>query len=175
MLSNMLIVDLNNWRHFIDSRARMGHVTRNITSLNDTARTLRAKLIIPFRDRFIIWLHECFIHDWLSRRRRNFENAILANSYPSRERRVVFHVVSESCQINFVRCYANCPDPGDVLVLIIEATLRYGVSSRSSNLEICFLSLAFSISSSTGASVSESFLLPRSYIFSFIWRGAWDV
>jgi len=53
----------------------------------------------------------------------------------------MFRVVSESCQINFVRCYANCPDPGDVLILIIEATLRYGVSVRSSNLEICFLSL----------------------------------
>lgn len=37
----------------------------------------------------------------------------------------MFRVVSESCQINFVRCYANCPDPGDVLILIIEATLRY--------------------------------------------------
>lgn len=57
----------------------------------------------------------------------------------------MFRVVSESCQINFVRCYANCPDPGDVLILIIEATLRYGVSSRSSNLEICFLSLGFLI------------------------------
>lgn len=59
-------------------------------------------------------------------------------------RRVIFRVVSENCQINFVRCYANCPDPGDVLILIIEATLRYGVSNRSSNLEICFLSLEFS-------------------------------
>lgn len=57
----------------------------------------------------------------------------------------MFRVVSESCQINFVRCYANCPDPGDVLILIIEATLRYGVSIRSSNLEICFLSLGFLI------------------------------
>jgi len=57
----------------------------------------------------------------------------------------VFRVVSESWQINFVRCYANCPNPGDVLILIIESTLLYGVSSRSFNLEICFLSFRFSI------------------------------
>lgn len=63
----------------------------------------------------------------------------------SQVRQVVFRAVPESSQINFVRCYANCPDPGDVLILIIEATLLHGVSSRSSNLEICFLSLGFSI------------------------------
>lgn len=75
---------------------------------------------------------------------------------------MVFRAVSESCQINFVQCYANCPDPGDVLVLIIEATLRYGVSSRFSNLEICFLSLAFSISP-TAASLGP---FPPWYIYS---------
>ena len=67
----------------------------------------------------------------------------------------MFRVVSESWQINFVRYYANCPNPGDVLILIIEATLLYGVSSRSSNLEICFLSFGFSI-----RPPASSFVLP---------------
>lgn len=84
----------------------------------------------------------------------------------------MFQVVSESCQINFVRCYANCPDPGDVLILIIEATLGYGVSNRSSNLEICFLSLEFSIYPPIPW-VSSFF--SSVHIFSFIYSGAHDM